>query len=648
MFNRHTTVVLAMVLAGFVGFCGAVSGQTPEQWEESEIAVEELLSWERRGDGYFGNFRDTALQIIQSEQSDGVMVVSPDSYGEQVSVSYDIMTLRPATVAVIMLSASQEGSDNLQLPPEFNGDLADWPPNTSDYFFAFHNSPHFLNPFVKKSTPEARFQTLKQAEKSFMQPGKWHRVEAGRDGDRLWLEIDGELAFEVTDEEPLGPGHLAFRIVGVGPERGSCLIKNVSIQTPPDSEQAKSADMDGSEGPRTINLDKPLGSEGTVSFKMTVPQTYRVGADSPKKRVPILEIPGLVTYRLHQSESWPFPDPHVIKLAWLWEQEGVGRVFKFVPELPGPATYYVQYTWDAEEGVLDAYVDGNPLRMPGSKQDTWSLEPSAKKIKIPESEIKVSDVEVQHTYLPPWRAQALVPSEHRGRNPEIWGLREDAEPVDVEERKGDLLYTAEMNDSEDIADWKMEGPGKTVIEDGWLRMWSPDQEYHHVFWCPEDFPDSFVAEWDVRIVSEHGLCIVFFAATGPEGQDIFAPEMPERDGNFGQYNKGLNAYHISYYANNPGVPRMCSNLRKDGEFYLMDQGPVGISPNSDEAHHLRLIKDGDHIQLQVDGQVYLDHTDDNPERFGEPYEHGKIGFRQMQWMEALYRNFQVWELEKAE
>ena len=399
---------------------------------------------------------------------------------------------------------------------------------------------------------------------------------------------------------------------------------------------------------RVINLEQPLGSEGTVSFKMAVPQTYRVGADSPKKDIPILRIPGVASYSLHQSDPEPH-DPNVIKLSWIWEPDNaVNWTRKFVPKIPGPRTYYVQYSWNTEKGLIEACIDGNPIRVPGAELwKTWSMDGVGEKIVIPESEIEVSNVKVENQYLPTWRLQAMVPDEYRGRTPEIWGLRADTEALDVSDRKGELLYSADMDDPADIADWpEIEGPGKVEIDDGWMRMWSPGKEGHHVFWCPEDFPDSFVAEWEIKLLSRHGLCLTFFAAKGREkGRDIFDPALPERDGTFSQYAGGaIQAYHTSYFA---GPGRVTSNLRKDGEFYLMDQGPIAITPGP-EIHKVRLIKDEGHIQLQVDGKVYIDYTDDNEERFGPRYHDGKIGFRQMQATEGLYRNFRVWKLEKAE
>jgi hypothetical protein len=60
---------------------------------------------------------------------------------------------------------------------------------------------------------------------------------------------------------------------------------------------------------------------------------------------------------------------------------------------------------------------------------------------------------------------------------------------------------------------------------------------------------------------------------------------------------------------------------------------------------LRIIKDGRHIQLLVNGKVSLDWIDDHPVRFGKPYASGKIGLRQMAGTVGEYRDFKVWSMK---
>lgn len=216
---------------------------------------------------------------------------------------------------------------------------------------------------------------------------------------------------------------------------------------------------------------------------------------------------------------------------------------------------------------------------------------------------------------------------------------------------GKLLYQASFDEPGSVSDWVMEGPGEIAFGQGWMKMHSPNEEGHHVFWCPEDFPDSFIARWDAQnLDDEAGLVIIFFAALGVDGQDIFSPELPERDGTFTQYTEGeIKSYHISYYANaahNPG--RGHANLRKNNTFSLLQKGEVGIPTDSMQEHEITLVKEGDRIRLYVDRRKVIDYTDNTPVvdgiDTGKALGGGKIGFRQMKWTHFRYKNFRVYDL----
>lgn len=220
---------------------------------------------------------------------------------------------------------------------------------------------------------------------------------------------------------------------------------------------------------------------------------------------------------------------------------------------------------------------------------------------------------------------------------------------DEEFLKGELIYENDFSEPESVTDWVMEGPGKVEFIDGWMHMYSPDEEYHHVFWCPRGFPDSIVVEWEAQnMETDAGLCILFFAAKGVTGKDIFDPSLQARDGDFTWYIKDtLRSYHISYYANTPKKPdRNTSHLRKNNQFRLVYSGEVGIPTESMQIHHMKLIKYGPLIRFYVDGHKIIDWTDteeNDPRPF---YKSGKIGFRQMQWTHFRYRNFKVWSIDK--
>ncbi len=213
--------------------------------------------------------------------------------------------------------------------------------------------------------------------------------------------------------------------------------------------------------------------------------------------------------------------------------------------------------------------------------------------------------------------------------------------------KGKLIYENKFDSRESVQDWVMEGPGELKFGSGWMDMWSPNEEGHHVFWCPENFPDRFVAEWEARNIKiDAGLCIIFFAAKGENGEDIFDPTLPPRDGTFKQYTQGkIVSYHISYYANAAHRPdRGDSHIRKNNTFSLVQTGEEGIPTKSKEVHKLKLIKGGSHIIMFVDDRKILDWIDNGTD-YGSVHTDGKIGFRQMSWTHFRYRNFKVWELK---
>ncbi len=208
-----------------------------------------------------------------------------------------------------------------------------------------------------------------------------------------------------------------------------------------------------------------------------------------------------------------------------------------------------------------------------------------------------------------------------------------------------LLYQASMADAGSVDRWRMEGPGEVAFKDGWMHMQSPDEEMHHVFWCPKRFPESFIAKWDAQnLETDAGLCIVFFAAAALDDEgSIFQEDLPKRDGNFSQYTKGaIRCYHTSYYANAAHNPdRRQTNLRKNPGFHLVAEGEEGIPTKSKAVHKITLAKLGPHIRLWVDDKKVINWTDTG--EHGPPHGDGFIGFRQMQWTHFRYRNFRVWE-----
>jgi hypothetical protein len=220
-------------------------------------------------------------------------------------------------------------------------------------------------------------------------------------------------------------------------------------------------------------------------------------------------------------------------------------------------------------------------------------------------------------------------------------------PSEFGVKTGELLYDSTLASESSVEDWVMEGPGRLKFKDGWMEMDSPEQEMHHVYWCPETFPASFVAQWEMQNLNlEAGLCIVFFSATGLKGEDVMDSSLPKRDGTFKQYNDGaMTNYHISYYANTPKLPaREVARLRKNPGKNIVSEGPPGIEVSSDRVHKVTLIKEDSHIRLFIDERPIIDWIDEG-EINGGALGSGKIALRQMQWTRFRYRNFKVWTVK---
>ena len=197
-----------------------------------KLGPEELNNWEFYGQG--SKMVESHNMFFMKEdpvESNGVMIVSPESYGENVVVKYDVMTLTPAAVLVAILSASNPGEDTeLTIPDDYDGSMSLWINDVESYFYAFRNGPHNFTPFIRKyPVPEGQNPALVSLDKNIMHPGVFYSVEIGRKGNEIWLKVDGETILETIDKNAFGGGHIAFRIRGTAGEYAACLIRNVEI-----------------------------------------------------------------------------------------------------------------------------------------------------------------------------------------------------------------------------------------------------------------------------------------------------------------------------------------------------------------------------------------------------------------------------------
>ncbi|TVR60794.1 MAG: DUF1961 family protein [Spirochaetaceae bacterium] len=213
------------------------------------------------------------------------------------------------------------------------------------------------------------------------------------------------------------------------------------------------------------------------------------------------------------------------------------------------------------------------------------------------------------------------------------------------------IYSNALASERDTAGFVMEGFGATSYPRERLRLESilgpeHDQRANILFWCPEDFPANVGIEWDFYPVHEPGLCMFFFAARGRNGEDLFAPTLARRTGEYDQYNKGdIDAYHVSYFRRKNVRSFNTCNLRKSYGFHLVAQGadPIPSVLDAVPPYHMRLTIFTGHITFSINDLDVIRWVDDGNE-YGPALKNGKIGFRQMAPMIAEYANLTVFEL----
>jgi hypothetical protein len=168
----------------------------------------------------------------------------------------------------------------------------------------------------------------------------------------------------------------------------------------------------------------------------------------------------------------------------------------------------------------------------------------------------------------------------------------------------------------------------------------------HAF-CLKDFPDGIAVEYDLKVLTKNGLVITFLAIKGSKGEDLFAPELPKRTGVFGDYVRSdrLVSYHVSVSRyDDKGVHTGESNWRRNPGLNLMKSGE-DLCKEINRWYRIRIVKDGGHCQLGVDGRLAHEFTDPGELKAPLPAG-GKVGFRAIgSEVRMLVRNFKVTALK---
>ncbi len=229
-------------------------------------------------------------------------------------------------------------------------------------------------------------------------------------------------------------------------------------------------------------------------------------------------------------------------------------------------------------------------------------------------------------------------------------------------RTMETIYQNPLAESKDIEGWRMEGDGAVTFPLIRMRLEGTrdveeGQKANIVFWCPNDIPDHVRISWDFYPIHEPGLCILFFAAKGIQGEDLFDSALAKRSGPYDQYHHGdINALHVSYFRRkNPNERKFTTcNLRKSYGFHLVAQGadPIASLPDAVGPYRIEVIKDAGFVSFGIgrtkeDILRIFEWTDD-AESTGPILKDGKIGFRQMTPMIGEYANLRVERVEPRE
>lgn len=229
MYNtRSISLFLAFLFILSSLSCNTVKqGTALANLTEKQISVETLLNWKQLGKGKVSMAIANQLSITETEDSQGVMLMSPDTYSEDVIVRYKFLALNAATVFVTMLSASDgSGGGGLRIPSDYQGGFA-LLTEKSNYFFAFKNDVHAAKPYLAKNPASSISATAQKTDQ--MLPGIYYDIETGKSGNQVWLKINGRTIVKMEDPNPLSGGRILFRLRGTAGIPAAALIRDVRI-----------------------------------------------------------------------------------------------------------------------------------------------------------------------------------------------------------------------------------------------------------------------------------------------------------------------------------------------------------------------------------------------------------------------------------
>ena len=344
----------------------------------------------------------------------------------------------------------------------------------------------------------------------------------------------------------------------------------------------------GPEGPAVV-IPVPKSawrSKGTLAFRFSVSRTVRGSArlDSSPLRIPVFESPLFRAALVERSEQ---VDLDVRVVATDGSQP---RGLLALSRLEEGKVYHFARAWDAEAGLLEAYLNGvrqahlrsgrasGQWAPPALATDPWMLGGGAGK---GASAVKISIARAQ-LFSSALNEQEVVESIKALELPALAGegrtVYEGA--LDLSAYQLELVYEADFSrplnavtEAElfpgrlrqalpEGAEWVLEGPGHAWTEKGVLHIETPETRTtgYAVAWNTQVFPEDFLLEFTVSPSDPaRGEGIVIFAArsrrggsetdTGQTVGGIFRPGLLRRSGLLKNYTRSiLDSYQISYWA----------------------------------------------------------------------------------------------------
>lgn len=195
-----------------------------------EIPVNELATWSLYGIGEVAKSEDNVLTLREGKGSKGVVLLSPSSTPRDVILRYKARPNQFEGILLALLSASALDGGEITTPKDYDGAMNFWngpESKTANFLFGFHTNFHQPMAFLYRNP--GGVDLSKTTNPALEQ--KWYDVEAGRNGAKVWLKIDGKTVLEsdAPENAQVPAGRLGFRLRGPGDGSFSCEIKDVTV-----------------------------------------------------------------------------------------------------------------------------------------------------------------------------------------------------------------------------------------------------------------------------------------------------------------------------------------------------------------------------------------------------------------------------------